>query len=365
MIDGGFEKITGRIMKRTDKNGKDIWSLSYSDDVLSSSTSSDQFAPLNDAINKQFKIDVENELPKKWVGMDLNITDGNIMVSGQSTLQSYGLLPSRYPLSRFEKLELENKHSDKLVVHEALCPVGRLLYASQTNPFLAFPGVYLASAAHYDPAGATHLANDAMAYYAQNPVHIPFTGLTPKYIAVHTDASFNVIRRRGFAGCWIQLQETNKIEHRHDPVSWATEKLAELYSSVYASEAMAIQKSIEAIHKVLPTLTKVWGELPIVLYCDNEAVVGTINDPAKEAHPFTTTIFDFLRQELRRLKVEVRHVPSRLNLADCLTKPSKPIIVTQHELDAANLRIPRYRRPFLLKDDLFPEKEVVDRFERM
>jgi hypothetical protein len=365
MSDGGFEKVTGRIMKKTDKNGKTIWSLSYSDDVLTSSSSSDRFLPLNDAINKQFKIEIEEELPKKWVGMDLNVSDENIMVSGQSTLQSYGLEPSRYPLSLFNKLKLDNKSSNKSAVHEALCPVGRLIYAANTNPYLSFPGAFLASAAHYDPAGAADLADNAMAYYAQNAVHIPFTGITPKYIVIHTDASFNVIRRRGYAGCWIQLQETENIERRHDPVTWACEKYVELDASVYAGEAMAIQKSLEAIHKVLPTLEKVWGKLPIILYCDNEAVVGTINDGTKEPHPFTTTIFDFIKQELVRLNIDVRHVPSKLNLADCLTKPSKPVETTDAELDQANRKVQKYRRATILEGDIFPEKEVVDRFERM
>lgn len=147
--------------------------------------------------------------------------------------------------------------------------------------------------------------------------------IKPSHIAVYTDASHSRMTHRAHAGSWVQLQCSDQPEQRHNPVCWGSERLRKLYDSVYSSEAKATELGIKALLKVRPMIESIYGELELVLFNDNKALVSSLNNET-EPHPFASNSLDFLRQLKNDLSLKIKWVCTADNLADILTKPSRP-----------------------------------------
>lgn len=197
------------------------------------------------------------------------------------------------------------------------------MFAASTNPWLTFLGSFLATASHYDPIGAKKIADSAIHFYGRNPIYLNIRPIRPRFVVIYTDASHSIYTYRAHAGAWVQLQETDLPEERHNPVSWGSERLAKLYESVFSSEAKAVELGLKALFKVLPAIRSLFGQLPLILYTDNKALKDVINS-TNETHPFATSSIDFIRQVAIENNISIRWVSTKENLADILTKPSRP-----------------------------------------
>lgn len=120
-----------------------------------------------------------------------------------------------------------------------------------------------------------------------------------------------------------QLQSTSNPEELHNPVFIHSERIAQLYDSTFSAEAKGLVVSIGETVRHLKKIRVLHPSLKIVLFCDNMALVKAITS-RKDTHPFASTMIDFIREKMSEFEMEIRWIPTKENLADCLTKPMKP-----------------------------------------
>lgn len=75
--------------------------------------------------------------------------------------------------------------------------------------------------------------------------------------------------------------------------------------------------------KIKPLIKSIYGDLHVVLFNDNKALVSALNNDV-EPHPFASDSLDYLRQLKNDLRLSIKWVSTSDNLADVLTKPSRP-----------------------------------------
>lgn len=323
LLSQGFEILSGRTKRYRHDDGSYSYLINYSDDLLGFSTSVEHMQLIESLICKKFRVSLEPGIPPKWVGMDLVVREkGELGVGSASTFLSYDVPYAKFSLDDISKLNLAEKCTDKPAIKNALSVIGKLLYGATTNPWLTYLSSFLAAALHYDPSGASSIANAAIHYYSRRPAYLSFFAIEPKFIAIYTDASHSLATCRAHAGAWIQLQCSSDPQPRANVLTWGSEKLAKLYESVYSAEAKAVEIGLRACLKILPHVQSLFGSLAIVLFTDNKALSGTLNNKS-EPHPFASSAIDFIRQTVTDNYITVKWVKTDENLADILTKPSR------------------------------------------
>lgn len=319
MVSVGFEVITGRILRR----GTSVF-FSFADDIIGRTSSSEELREIEKEINLRFKVELSMLLPPKWAGKDFQKrSEGGFSISSHTSCSKDELPNKRFTIASLSELSLEVKSEDDKSKKEALSWNGKLLYAANVNPYLKYVTSFLASALHYDPRGVINIVQAALRFYTVNQVWIPFYPLNPTFLVVHSDSSHTRLRLRAHVGTIGQLQETPEPEELHNPVFIHSERIAQLYDSTFAAEAKGLVVSIGEIVRHLRKIKTIYSQLTIVLYCDNMALVKAIH-ARKETHPFSSDMIDFIREKLDEFNITLKWVSTKANLADCLTKPTKP-----------------------------------------
>lgn len=181
---------------------------------------------------------------------------------------------------------------------------------------------FLSEAANYDARVAEELVESLLFTAAKFPYTLRFNTRTPRYVAIYSDANHSLKSLRGYWGCVVQLQSSDEPEPQSNVVHWTGGRLARLYDSVYVAELKASMNAIVEFIKIGDTVAAIAGELPVVFFSDNKAMVQTLNS-TKETHPFASEYADFCRTKMRELNITVKWCASQENHADKLTKPSK------------------------------------------
>lgn len=296
--------------------------INYSDDLLGVVIDEAAVNDLQECINAKFSVELETGLPGRWVSAEFNENANcDVVVSYVGTARNFAPKPIRFTLASLEDLILTDKVENQFT-SLARSSIGKLNYLVNGNPSLGFYVSYLSSAIHYDPERAYLISESLIQAFIDHPCYLKFTPDKPTHIIVFTDASHTLKTGRDHAGYLIQLQSNDKPEPLNNLVTCGSERLAQLYSSVYAAELKAIELGIKIILKIRPKCSELFDNLPMILYNDNKAAVDTLQHK-KEPHPFVTDSTDIIRELCQQHKIDVRWVSSSDNLADCLSKPKK------------------------------------------
>lgn len=126
LVSEGCEVVRGRIKRFKHACGRYSYFLNYSDDLIGFSPSKELMHEIELKINKRFKVSLTDQVPPKWVGMDLQLEGTALQVSSASTFLSYDLPYVRFTLGSLDQLNLEHKSQDDDAKKQGLSMIGKL-----------------------------------------------------------------------------------------------------------------------------------------------------------------------------------------------------------------------------------------------
>lgn len=309
-----FPRTYGTIRK-----GRDFIGCNYSDDLLGIG-SPEAWTLLNEQISQQYAVQYEEGYPARWVGMDFTFNDGILNVGCSSTCLKYEIVNTKLPTrEEFAALKPEEKSDDEHAKRNAKVWVGRLMYLATLHPALCYSATFLSSAMHYIPEEsalmAERLINAAMVFKPTFQIR----PIQPKFCVIYVDASQDLPSCRATVGVLMQLQESEVPEPLHNPIFWVTKRIASLYNSSYTAESKGLSEACVYLAEHRNFIKQLWPNIEFVMFNDNKALCETITNRGK-AHPFASTIIDFVREKLNEFACRIEWIRTHDNLADQLTK---------------------------------------------
>lgn len=306
--------MTGATYKSADGS---VYLIHFSDDVLISCKPT-ELEGVKSVINKRFSIDFGPI--DRWVSMEIACENGVIEVSTIEAASGMSSSSKLFKLASLNKLSLDGDKKD--VPTSFRSSVGKLNYLATFNPHLRYYVSYLSEAANYDPPVAEEIVQSLLFTAACVPFKLIFDAHKPNYVAIYCDANHSLKSLRGYWGCVVQLQVSDEPEDQRNVIFWTGGRLAKQYDSVYVAELKAAMNALVEFAKIRPIIREVLGDLPIIMFSDNKAMVTTLNT-TKEVHPFACNYADFCRTSLKDMGISMKWCPSAENHADKLTKPTR------------------------------------------
>lgn len=304
-------------------NGKITMLIVYVDDIVLTGNYEEEMRRLKLLLSKEFEIKDLGHL-RYFLGMEVARSSKGISVSQRKYVLDLlketgnsGCRPVDTPMDPNTKLKSE---AEEMLVDKGQYQrlVGKLIYLTHTRPDISF-AVSLVSQFLSNPS-ETHMeaVYRILRYLKRDPGKgLMFKKTLNRSLEVYTDANWagSPIDRKSTSGycsyVWGNL------------VTWRSKKQQVVARSSAEAEFRALAQGIcEGIW-----LKRLLGELkvsisgPINMMCDNQSAIAIAKNPVHHDRTKHVEIDrHFISEKIESNVISLKHVPSRLQAADILTK---------------------------------------------
>ena len=266
-----------------------------------------------------FQISKQEKGSFKYLGLNLQQTGSEIYIDQTGYIQSL----QEIKIDTDRKKQLDEKLNEK-ELHDLRSASGQLLWAtSQTRPDMAY---YSCKAGNYgNNASVRSLVevNRTIKRLKSENLKLmyPNLGRTDLMeIMVHADASHASLPNGGSQGAWIVFVTGN---NRLAPIEWSSKKLDRITKSPIASEASALADAGDVGWLAANILKEICNlkETPrIRCYSDSKSLKDHLSSTKVIQDARLRVDAGRLREMISEEEIEVRWIPGKDQLADCLTK---------------------------------------------
>lgn len=316
----GWKMITEGLFRR----GKDLICL-YVDDLL---VISDNPGGVVQEIKQEVKIEkmeiVEEGKAYKYLGFEFMASGGRIEISVRNYLNNTTMLADkRRPISIDMLSRLENDDGGPICTKtfEAVrSMIGELGWVAQHNHHCAFLFSFIAS--HIAKAG--NQAAEIMKRTAARMITFPNDWIEPvskPEIRIYADASLKLKTARGRGGWLLQVvDEGSPINVENNVLLWKSFTLGRLHGSTASAELSSLLKGIQGVSGPVRWLQELLGPMKVRILGDSVAALTQAHKGRAGAGGPVEVEAMLVNQELIFRKWDIEYVPTKDNLADCLTK---------------------------------------------
>lgn len=197
--------------------------------------------------------------------------------------------------------------------------LGKLQYLSFTRPDLSFAVNKLSQFMHHPQRAHWQAVKRLLRYLKSTSTH----GLL---ISRHSGPSLRVYSDSDWAGNLTDRTSTTGyiVYYGTTPISWSSKKQKTVARSSTEAEYRAVATALAESNWITNLLSELRVSLPDKpqILCDNVGATYLCQNPVFHSRMKHIAIdFHFVREQVERKMVEVRHVPSSDQVADSLTKP--------------------------------------------
>ena len=324
--------------------GKIAILIVYVDDIILTGDDSEEILKLKKMLATEFEIKDLGNL-RYFLGMEVARSKEGIVISQRKyildLLKETGMLGCKPAVTPMESIRIPNRGEEIVPVDKGRYQrlVGKLIYLSHTRPDIAYSVSVVSQ--HMNNPSEDHLeaANRILRYLKMTPGHgLIFKKSTNRKVEIYTDASWagELTDRRSVTGycsyVWGNL------------VTWRSKKQAVVSRSSAESEYRALALGICEgmwIQRLLRELKVEGGAVKML--SDSQAAISIAKNPVH--HDRTKHIEidrHFISEKVNNGIVELNYVPSRLQIADILTKalPRDNFEELKSKLGLYNIYIP-------------------------
>ena len=95
------------------------------------------------------------------------------------------------------------------------------------------------------------------------------------------------------------------------------------------------------IRRILPDLIPGWGQLPVQIFCDNQAaILQTVHQHQRQSTKMVDIHYHYIREQQKRKEITLEYMKSADQLADILTKPLPVLRFTDLRSRLAIVQVP-------------------------
>ena len=109
------------------------------------------------------------------------------------------------------------------------------------------------------------------------------------------------------------------------PIAWKSRRQKCVSKSTTVSEYIAVSETASDavwIRRILPDLIPGWGQLPVQIFCDNQAaILLTVHQHQRQSTKMVDIHYRYIREQQKRKEITLEYMKSAEQLADILTKP--------------------------------------------
>ncbi|KAJ8752991.1 hypothetical protein K2173_008726 [Erythroxylum novogranatense] len=294
--------------------------LIYVDDILITGDNDSDIASLKTALHTKFTIK-DLGLARYFLGIELHRNEQGTFLNQRKfildILTDAGLTrakPCSTPLPQHLKLSLtEGEPLDHPEAYRKI--VGRLLYLTMTRPDISYAVQHLSQFLSAPKLPHMQAVTHVLKYLKGSISAGLFYPMQSQLkLTAFSDADWAscLMSRRSLTGYCIFLG--------HALVSWKTKK----QSTVSRSSAEAEYRSMAATTSELLWLSYLLQDLsvPVTLFCDNKAAQQIAANPCfHERTKHLDIDCHFTREKIQDGFLQTAYIPSKLQLADLMTKP--------------------------------------------
>ena len=276
---------------------------------------STKFENLIQNIKTIFTVGSEETVPMKYLGMNIDESDGDIYFSQDSYIDS------------MEEVEIQQKTDKSRVLSEdeqalfrKIC--GQLNWIStQSRPDIAFDVCQLSTRLNTATVQDILQANKVLRKVKQNRFSLKYVALKqPWKLVVYCDASYANLKDGSSQGGMIIFLVDG--EGRASPITWISKKLRRVCRSTIAAETMSLLDAVD---------TSVWlshllDELKdkqlhtTEIYTDNMSLTEAVHSTKAMEEKRLRVDIAALRESVKRKEITVNLVDTKSQLADVFTK---------------------------------------------
>ena len=262
-----------------------------------------------------FTVGSEETVPMKYLGMNIDESDGDIYFSQDSYIDS------------MEEVEIQKKTDKSRVLNEdeqalfrKIC--GQLNWIStQSRPDIAFDVCQLSTRLNTATVQDILQANKVLRKVKQNRFSLKYVALKqPWKLVVYCDASYANLKDGSSQGGMIIFLVDG--EGRASPIAWISKKLRRVCRSTIAAETMSLLDAVD---------TSVWlshllDELKdkqlhtTEIYTDNMSLTEAVHSTKAMEEKRLRVDIAALRESVKRKEITVNWVDTKSQLADVFTK---------------------------------------------
>ena len=305
----------------------------YVDDMMVIGPKQEEIKREMEMLNKEFKlkqVDGAGFVGQQWVGKDILVADKRIT----SLVKEYNLeeaSPMSTPMVAGYVPYEESK------AYEGPCPeinirpaIGSLSYLAKWRPDIAY-AVNKLSREQVNPGPSTMKAVKRIIRYLKGTIgkgiDMRRTTMTEQGLVIYSDSDFaKGPKGRSTTGYFLYLW--GKI------VTFKSKLQKGISQSTCEAEYMAMYNAVIValyVKKLLIEMNQDIGNMPIKIYCDNQAAIKVAGDTMYAGKLRHIATKYYLLQELcKEGKLKVEYVNTSLNRADILTKALARMAHTTH-----------------------------------
>ena len=270
-------------------------------------------------INSTFVIGSVKSLPHKYLGINIVASEPN----GETTMDF------EHYREKVSELSYDDVKDHEDLIHQLRTVVGKLMWpAMQIQPQMCFKLTQISAQLHQANAKTVSYLNKLVRTFKNTPsLTITFTKLNIKnsIIICFTDASFNNnTDGTTHGGHLIFLMDAESKDCCI--LSWKSGKMRRVARSTLAAECFALIDGINSSQFCSSIIAKTSGyQPPIYCYTDNRSMVETLYSSNSLQDKRLRVDVAYVRNLIQEEKLMgVKWIETKLQLADCLTKPRSP-----------------------------------------
>ena len=278
-----------------------------------------------DPIVRKYKVGKRQVDNFRYVGLDIIQDESGIRVNQNE----YGTEIQEIPISSRRKSD-RTSPLNKQEMHTLRATAGQLNWmATQTRPDMSFDALELNMSRHHSTVEQVLRANKAVrqAKRVQVDTHYPKLGPFSEWkMNVFCDASWGNLPD-GISSAQGHIIFLTGEEQKCCPLSWTSNKIRRKVSSTLAAEALSMHDALDEAVYLGSLISEIYcnsyteNKLPIIVYTDNKSLHQNIHS-TKQVHEkrLRINIAEIQRMLASGEVQTIDWVPSKLQLADCLTK---------------------------------------------
>ncbi|KAJ8765618.1 hypothetical protein K2173_014740 [Erythroxylum novogranatense] len=315
------------------EGSKQVIMLIYVDDLLITGNDNGLIDELKGILHQNFKMKDLGNL-RYFLGIEISRSNEGIVLNQRKyaleLIQDLGLSgakPAFTPLEQNLKLttadfddSLQLKFDDEILTDAAVYQrlIEKLLYLTHTRPDITYSVQHLSQfmqkpkKSHYDAALRV------VRYVKKNPgqgILLSSSG-NPRLIAYcDSDWASCLVSRKSVTGFCVKFG--NSL------ISWKSKKQSTISRSSAEAEYRSMASTVAELKWLFGLIAElgIKGSTPAILHCDNQAAIQIAANPVYHERTKHIEIdCHFVRESIQNGFVETRHISTKDQLADILTK---------------------------------------------